>query len=570
MTCSTPTRPSADRSTTATCSAPSRTPSATSVMAQAMGVDDVNASTDERWARLARLWSDAPEDAEHRRAVRDLMAAQSQEFHEHDVEYGYRHRSAAVIDDGSPEPSERDFRMFFPSTRPGCPLPHAWLEDDEFRRFSTLDLVSVDRFVLLAGERGRPGGTPLTSWPPSSGSRSTPGASGTPRATCATPACASSGSASSGPRARSSCDPTVASPSAPWEESRPGRHVACRPHSGAGANAMSGGESRRDWIGRETYLLVELLSQRLAGELEAVCRAQGLTAAQYPVMWVACLHEDEQGIPLGSISDGLVTNASDVSRLVTRLEAAGLLERTRSQADRRVVRVRPTSAAGSCSSMPPTRSRLSTGDSSPTSVTRSSSSSMRCSTEPSGPTSISTPPRPHHDGRLDRPAPSSLPPPLLEDLDDTAVTEVAGRALPEWSPGISLGVMDRVGIERAVLSVSATGVHFGDDGRARRLARACDDYGAGVVADIPGRLRVLRQPATTRRGRLTRRARPRLRRPRRRWPGPPELEQRRVLPRGSTLRPGPGRAGPAPCAGLRAPGHPRLLGNALRLFDPDR
>jgi DNA-binding MarR family transcriptional regulator len=45
---------------------------------------------------------------------------------------------------------------------------------------------------------------------------------------------------------------------------------------------------------------------------------------------------------LGSISDGLVTHASDVSRLVTRLEAAGLLERTRSQADRRVVRVRPT------------------------------------------------------------------------------------------------------------------------------------------------------------------------------------------------------------------------------------
>jgi 2,4-dichlorophenol 6-monooxygenase len=46
--------------------------------------------------------------------------------------------------------------MFFPSTRPGCPLPHAWLEDDEFRRLSTLDLVSVDRFVLLAGEQGAP------------------------------------------------------------------------------------------------------------------------------------------------------------------------------------------------------------------------------------------------------------------------------------------------------------------------------------------------------------------------------------------------------------------------------
>ncbi len=126
------------------------------VMAQAMGVDDVNATTEERWARLARLWSSAPEDAEHRRNVRDLMAVQSQEFHEHDVEYGYRHRSAGVIDDGSPEPPEQNFRMFFPSTRPGCPLPHAWLEDDEFRRFSTLDLVSVDRFVLIAGEQGAP------------------------------------------------------------------------------------------------------------------------------------------------------------------------------------------------------------------------------------------------------------------------------------------------------------------------------------------------------------------------------------------------------------------------------
>lgn len=80
-----------------------------------------------------------------------------------------------------------------------------------------------------------------------------------------------------------------------------------------------------------------------------------------------------------------------------------------------------------------------------------------------------------------------LPPPLLEELGDAAVTEVAGRGLPEWSPGISLGVMDRVAIDRAVLSVSATGVHFGDDARARRLARACNDYGAEVVADSQGR-----------------------------------------------------------------------------------
>lgn len=124
------------------------------VMAQAIGFDDPDCTADERWGRLARIWSDAPEDAAQRRAVRDLMAAQSQEFHEHDVEYGYRYRSTAVVDDGSPEPPEHDFRLFVPSTAPGCPLPHAWVEDDDLTRRSTLDLVAVDRFVLIAGEKG--------------------------------------------------------------------------------------------------------------------------------------------------------------------------------------------------------------------------------------------------------------------------------------------------------------------------------------------------------------------------------------------------------------------------------
>ena len=79
-----------------------------------------------------------------------------------------------------------------------------------------------------------------------------------------------------------------------------------------------------------------------------------------------------------------------------------------------------------------------------------------------------------------------LPPPLLKALGDAAVSDIAGRELPEWSPDISLGVMDRVGIDTAVLSVSATGVHFGDDASARRLARDCNEYGAGITADHPG------------------------------------------------------------------------------------
>jgi len=119
-----------------------------------LGVSTPGRTEDERWASLARMWSDDPADAEFRRAALELMAAQSQEFHEHDVEYGYSFESSAVVPDGSPPEAEHDFRYFVPSTRPGSPLPHAWIEDWDGHRCSTLDLVGTDRFVLIAGEDG--------------------------------------------------------------------------------------------------------------------------------------------------------------------------------------------------------------------------------------------------------------------------------------------------------------------------------------------------------------------------------------------------------------------------------
>ncbi len=124
-------------------------------LAELLGIEDESVAPEERWNRVARVLSHDDDDAEIRRSAIELMAAQSQEFHEQDVEYGYQHRSSAVIPDGSPEPAEHDFRLFLPSTRPGSPLPHAWVEDDHFERRSTLDLVGVDRFVLIAGEDGR-------------------------------------------------------------------------------------------------------------------------------------------------------------------------------------------------------------------------------------------------------------------------------------------------------------------------------------------------------------------------------------------------------------------------------
>ncbi len=58
---------------------------------------------------------------------------------------------------------------------------------------------------------------------------------------------------------------------------------------------------------------------------------------------------------------------------------------------------------------------------------------------------------------------------------------------PAWSAEAHLELMDRHGIQTAVLSLSSPGVHFGDDAAARLLARQVNEDAAGVVAAHPGR-----------------------------------------------------------------------------------
>ena len=108
-------------------------------------------------AALARLWSDREEDAEARGAFLAAVRNQSQEFAEHNVEYGYAFESAAVVPDGTPEAGNPDdMRLYQPSTRPGSPLPHAWIDDEEGGRRPIKDLVEPGRFLLIAGEEGQP------------------------------------------------------------------------------------------------------------------------------------------------------------------------------------------------------------------------------------------------------------------------------------------------------------------------------------------------------------------------------------------------------------------------------
>jgi len=119
-----------------------------------IGVSHEN-TEEENLARLRRIWSDRPEDAEHRSAVLRAIRSQSMEFNEHNVEYGYAYESGAVVPDGTPEPANPDeIRVYQPSTRPGAPLPHAWIDDEDGARRPIKDLVVPGRFLLIAGEDG--------------------------------------------------------------------------------------------------------------------------------------------------------------------------------------------------------------------------------------------------------------------------------------------------------------------------------------------------------------------------------------------------------------------------------
>lgn len=112
-------------------------------------------TVEQNLAALRRVWSEEDADAEHRSAVRRAMRLQSMEFGELNVEYGYTYGSAAVVGDGTaPTEPIDDVRVYEPSTRPGHPLPHAWITDEEGRSLPVKDLVTPGRFLLIAGEDG--------------------------------------------------------------------------------------------------------------------------------------------------------------------------------------------------------------------------------------------------------------------------------------------------------------------------------------------------------------------------------------------------------------------------------
>ena len=76
------------------------------------------------------------------------------------------------------------------------------------------------------------------------------------------------------------------------------------------------------------------------------------------------------------------------------------------------------------------------------------------------------------------------PPEYIQDLSGT------GLVLPpslKWTPANHVEDMDKAGVDLTILSVTTPGIWFGDNDRARRMARYTNDYAAKLVTGYPNR-----------------------------------------------------------------------------------
>ena len=94
----------------------------------------------------------------------------------------------------------------------------------------------------------------------------------------------------------------------------------------------------------EAYLNLLRTHALLYADFHRVFKECGLSEPQYNVLRIL-RGAGGDGLPSTEIADRMITRVPDVTRLVDRLEAAGLVERHRTSEDRRVVLVKITAKA---------------------------------------------------------------------------------------------------------------------------------------------------------------------------------------------------------------------------------
>jgi DNA-binding MarR family transcriptional regulator len=93
----------------------------------------------------------------------------------------------------------------------------------------------------------------------------------------------------------------------------------------------------------EAFLSLVKTADTLLRELERLLKPYGLTATQYNALRIL-RGAGEEGLTCSELSERLINEDPDVTRLLDRLEKRALVERTRDSKDRRVVMTRITAA----------------------------------------------------------------------------------------------------------------------------------------------------------------------------------------------------------------------------------
>ena len=92
---------------------------------------------------------------------------------------------------------------------------------------------------------------------------------------------------------------------------------------------------------QEAYLNVVRTASALSDRLEELLKPAGITLAQYNALRIL-RGADEDGLCRNDLRDRMLTRMPDVTRLLDRMEAAGLVQRTRDAEDRRLVNTKIT------------------------------------------------------------------------------------------------------------------------------------------------------------------------------------------------------------------------------------
>ncbi|MDF3313260.1 FAD-dependent monooxygenase [Rhodococcus sp. T2V] len=100
-------------------------------------------------------FSDTPMGETRRARAAEVINTQRTEFQAHDLEIGFSYPNGALVPDGSEAPPRDPLgSVYFPTTRPGHRLPHAWIGHSE-EQISTHDLTeNCACFVLIVGSEG--------------------------------------------------------------------------------------------------------------------------------------------------------------------------------------------------------------------------------------------------------------------------------------------------------------------------------------------------------------------------------------------------------------------------------